>query len=187
MARASLWGRLSLLSGLALACATAVTAQTLPQPRPQQPRPQQPRPQPQSQTPPSTSRPVPRLEAIAETRLLMEGLAHANFRGLERLLKEKPTSNEAWAFARGQALLIAETGNLLLLRPPRNKGRDFWQERAMELRATATDLARLTAARDYERSRTGMTTLANVCNRCHQTFQVSVRLVPFSESSERAP
>ena len=33
---------------------------------------------------------VPKLEPIAETRLLMEGLAHANFRGLERNLSKKP-------------------------------------------------------------------------------------------------
>ena len=45
----------------------------------------------------------------------MEGVAVANFRGLERLLKEKPNSTEAWTYARGQALLIAETGNLLLI------------------------------------------------------------------------
>ncbi len=172
------WSRLGLLSGLAvLVLGVEALPQTLPPPRPQ----------PQSQTQPPASRPVPRLEAVAETRLLMEGIGNANFRGLERLLKEKPAANDAWTFARGQALLVAEMGNLLLLRPPRNKGRDVWQERAMELRASATNLARLTATRDYERSRTALTSLANVCNRCHQTFQVQVRLVPFSEPSDRSP
>ncbi len=138
------------------------------------------------QTPPRPpARPVPRLEAVAETRLLMEGLAQSNFRGLERLLKEKPASADAWVFARGQALLIAETGNLLLLRPPRNQGRDTWQQRAMDLRAAATALARQTAARDFERSRAALANLANVCNRCHQTFQVPARIAPFSEPSDR--
>ena len=168
------WSRLGLLSGLVV---LSLSVKALPQTR-TQPRPQ-PRPQPQP------TRPVPRLEAVAETRLLMEGLANSNFRGLERLLKEKPTSNEAWTFARGQALLIAETGNLLLLRPPRNNGRDTWQERAMELRSTATHLARMVAARDHERSRAAMGSLANACNRCHQTFQVPVRLAPFVEPGER--
>src|SRR5258708_2326017 len=65
------------------------------------------------------NKPAPRLEPVAETRLLMEGLNQANFRGLERLLRQKPAEAEAWSFARGQALLIAETGNLLLIRPPR--------------------------------------------------------------------
>src|SRR5882724_1944572 len=101
------WSRLGLLSGLAvLALGVKGLPQTQTQPRSQ----------------PQPTRPVPRLEAVAETRLLMEGLANSNFRGVERLLKEKPASNEAWTFARGQALLLAETGNLLLLRPPRNNG-----------------------------------------------------------------
>ena len=54
---------------------------------------------------------VPKLEPIAETRLLMEGLAHANFRGLERNLLKNPIDDQAWVFARGQALLIAETSS----------------------------------------------------------------------------
>src|SRR5689334_4416462 len=110
----------------------------------------------------------PKLEPVAETRLLMEGLAHANFRGLERLLTKKPAEPEAWKFARGQALLIAETANLLMLRPPRNQGERIWLERATDLRAAAAQLARDLASQDYERSRDGLGTLANRCNRCHE-------------------
>src|SRR5262245_54671463 len=99
MTRVRRWGLLPGLAPLVLGL------QALPQTQPR------PRPQPAES---SSSRPVPRLEAVAETRLLMEGLSNANFRGLERILKEKPAANDAWTFARGQALLIAETGNLLL-------------------------------------------------------------------------
>lgn len=127
---------------------------------------------------------TPRLEAVAETRLLMEGLASSNFRGLENALKQKPESVENWVFARGQALLIAETGNLLLLRPPKNQGRDTWLLRATELREGATALARTIARRDLEGSRTALTNLANTCNRCHQGFQVTVRVVPFAKPQE---
>ena len=91
--------------------------------------------------------PGPRLEPIAETRLLMEGLAQSNFQGLERLLRDKPADVETWTFARGQALLIAETGNLLMLRPPRNTGQTAWLERANELRSAAARLARTLARR----------------------------------------
>ncbi len=123
---------------------------------------------------------VPRLEAVAETKLLMEGLNQANFRGMENILKQKPESVEAWTFARGQALLIAETGNLLLLRPPRNQGQNTWQMRATEMRDSATSLARVISRRDYEGSRAALGQLANACNRCHQGFQVPVRIVPFA-------
>ena len=124
---------------------------------------------------------TPRLEPLAETRLLMEGLMHPNFRGLERLLRQKPAEAEAWTFARGQALLIAETANLLMLRPPRNRGESLWFERATDLRSGAAQLARDLAKRDYERGREGLLALANTCNRCHESFRVAVRITPFAE------
>jgi hypothetical protein len=123
----------------------------------------------------------PKQEAVAETRLLMEGLNQANYRGLERLLQEKPADVEAWTFARGQALLIAETGNLLMLRPPR-RGQDAWMDHAVELREAASTLARAAARRDYERSRNAFRDLASTCNRCHQEFRVNVRLDPFADA-----
>lgn len=172
--------RLFVLSGLGVLLATVPALpqiQTLPIPRrvqriqilPVQP----------------TRRVTPRLVAVAETKLLMEGLLQPNFRGLEGILKEKPASDEAWTFARGQALLMAETGNLLLLRPPHNQGRDIWQQRAMDLRSAATNLARLVAARDFERSRAHMLIVANVCNRCHQTFKIPTRISPFAAPNAR--
>jgi hypothetical protein len=139
-------------------------------------------PQTQPRTP---ARPSPRLEAVAETRLLMEGMNQANFRGLERILKQKPADAEAWIFARGQALLIAETGNLLLLRPPHNPGETAWQERAVDLREKAVALARTAAARDYEGSRAALVNVAGACNRCHQSFRVPVRVVPFAPGPDR--
>jgi hypothetical protein len=137
------------------------------------------------QAPRTAPRPAPRLEAVAETRLLMEGLNQANFRGMERLLRQKPTEAEAWTFLRGQALLVAETGNLLMLRPPKNPGEAVWMDRATELRDSAAALARLAAARDFEGSRAALGNLATSCNRCHQTFRVPVRITPFADGPER--
>jgi hypothetical protein len=127
---------------------------------------------------------IPKLTPIAETRLLMEGLAHANFRGLERILKQKPAEAQSWTFARGQALLIAETANLLMLRPPKNEGEPVWFARAMDLRSAAAQLAQTVAKRDYEASRQGLTNLAGLCNRCHQTFRVKVQITAFEEKPE---
>ncbi len=125
---------------------------------------------------------VPKLVPIAETRLLMEGLAHANFKGLERILKQKPAEAQSWTFARGQALLIAEAANLLMLRPPKNEGEPTWFARAMELRGAAAQLAQTIAKRDYEASRAGLVNVANHCNRCHQSFRVKVQIAAFEEN-----
>jgi hypothetical protein len=132
----------------------------------------------QSQTTPprNKERVEVRLEPVAETSLLMEGMAQPNFRGLNRILKEKAPDQDGWVHARGQSLLLAETGNLLMLRPPKNQGQDIWYRHATALRDTSTKLARLTAARDLARSRTTLAEVANTCNQCHQTFRVKERV-----------
>jgi cytochrome c553 len=130
---------------------------------------------------------MPKLEPIAETRLLMEGLAHANFRGLERNLSKKPIDDQSWVFARGQALLIAETANLLMLRPPKNQGEPIWFARSMELRGQAQQLAAVLAKKDLERGKAAFQALANSCNRCHQSFRVPVEIVPFQPPDPAPP
>jgi hypothetical protein len=139
----------------------------------------------QAATPRTTATPGPRLVPVAETRLLMEGLAQPNFRGLEKLLKDKPEDAEAWTFARGQALLIAETGNLLMLRPPRNPAERLWMDRATDLRTAAAQLAGHLGNRDYDKSRKGLAALAERCNACHQSFRIKTRIVPFAEPAEK--
>jgi hypothetical protein len=132
--------------------------------------------------PQPAKKPAPKLEPVAETKLLMEGLADPNAKALGKLLAAKPKDPEAWNFARGQALLLAETGNLLMMRPPKNKtGEESWMTHAAELRENAAVLARSAAARDYLQSRTALAGVANACNRCHQTFRVAVRVDPFAE------
>jgi hypothetical protein len=119
---------------------------------------------------------APKFAVIAETSLLMDGLNQANYRGLEKLLKQKPDDADKWTFVRGQALLIAETGNLLLLRPPRSGGADAWNQDAMDLRTAAATLARRAGERDFEGSVEGLRKVASVCNRCHETFRVATHV-----------
>jgi hypothetical protein len=152
--------------GVALAAILLATATAAPQQAPK------------GTPPPTEPKVTPRFEAVAETKLLMEGLAMPNYEGLEKQLADKPADNDSWGFVRGQALLIAETGNLLLLRPPRNQGRDTWMQRAMDLRQAAATVARHASNRDLEGSRTALTGLTDTCNKCHQTFRVQVRVGP---------
>jgi hypothetical protein len=135
---------------------------------------------PQNSQPPKKI--TPKLVPIAETQLLMNGLAHANFRGLERILKQKPAEDQAWKFARGQALLIAETGNLLMLRPPHNAGEPIWFDKAMSLRDAASELAQTAARKDFEACRANLQNVANRCNSCHQSFKVKVQISVFQDN-----
>jgi hypothetical protein len=172
--------RLGILSLLAAGLVWVPPAAPQTAPRPGGPYKPYPYPS-QKPQPAPAPRVLPKLEPVAETRLLMEGMAHPNFRGVERILKEKPADASAWTFARGQALLVAETANLLMLRPPRNQGQPVWFERAADLRKAATALARTASAQDYPKARAAFVELANSCNRCHQAFRVAVEIVPFQE------
>lgn len=140
---------------------------------------------PVAQSQPAKAKTSPKLEPVAETKLLMNGLADPNFKGLGKLLKEKPKDAEAWAFARGRALLVAETGNLLMLRPPKTReAQDNWMAHSTELREAASAVARAAAAEDYLKSRVALAALANSCNRCHRAFRVAARVEPFPENGE---
>lgn len=125
----------------------------------------------------------PKPEPIAETKLLMNGLTQPNFNGLGKLLKDTPKDPDAWGFARGQALIIAETGNLLMLRPPKagRESQDLWMTRSADLRDAATKVALAAAGQDYLKCRAGVVELANACNRCHQSFRVQTRVTPFAD------
>jgi hypothetical protein len=119
---------------------------------------------------------------LAETKLLMEALARPNVGGLNKILKDQPKEAEAWTFARGQSLLIAETANLLMLRPPKEKAaQEAWMTRAGELRDTAGKLAKAAGGKDYVGSRAALVEVANACNRCHQGLKVAYRVTPFAD------
>jgi hypothetical protein len=42
-------------------------------------------------------------------------------------------------------------------------------------------LARLLATKDYSKSRAALARVANICNHCHQAFQVPARIDPFGD------
>jgi len=135
---------------------------------------------------PGAAKPAPKLTPVAETKLIMQGVAHANYQGLERNLKQKPADVETWNFVRGQALLVAESGNLMLMRPPHNDGQTVWMQRSADLREAATTLAKHAGKADYEHSKAALLDVKNSCNRCHQTFRVPVEIgAPPPEKGER--
>ena len=125
---------------------------------------------------------APRLEAIADTKLLMVGLAKSNMDGLGKTLKDRPADAEAWGYVRGQGLLIAETGNLLLMRPPKTRqAQDSWMIFSVSLREAGVKVAKAAAAKDYPAARAAVASMSNVCNHCHEAFRVTERVVPLDD------
>ncbi|OWK41674.1 hypothetical protein [Fimbriiglobus ruber] len=126
-----------------------------------------------------------KMEPVAETRLIMEGITKPNFDGLTKLLKQQPTEADSWTFARGQALVVAETGNLLMLRPPKTKAaQDVWLARAAEVREAGVKVARAAGTKNYAEARVALTEMVNACNRCHSGFAVKTRLTVADEGDK---
>jgi len=124
----------------------------------------------------------PRLEAIADTKLLMVGLAKSNMDGLGKTLKDRPADVEAWGYVRGQGLLIAETGNLLLMRPPKSRqAQDSWMIFSVAVRSLKKKIAKAAAAKDYPAARSAVASMSNVCNHCHEAFRVAERVIPLAD------
>jgi hypothetical protein len=118
-----------------------------------------------------------RLEPVAETKLLMEGLAHPNLQAVDRRLKAEPADAAEWKLVRGQSLLMAETANLLMIRPPRGaRAEELWMGRATELRDAAGKLARSAAAKDFGKARQALAGVAATCNGCHEMFRIGARV-----------
>ncbi len=136
---------------------------------------------------PLSTRVQPKIFPIAETKIIMEGMTANNYQSMEKILQKKPEDAEAWSFARGQALLIAESGNLLLLRPPKSDGVVDWNRTSLELRENAAVLAKSLADHDYMKSREQFIALAQTCNKCHHKFRIETRVTPFADPNKLGP
>jgi cytochrome c556 len=71
-----------------------------------------------------------------------------------------------------------------MLRPPKQGGQEVWVKTSAELREAATKVAHAAATRDPATSQARLVDLANVCNKCHQTFRVATRLTPFQDEKK---
>ncbi len=129
------------------------------------------------QTSKTLSRPVP--VAVAPVRLLMDTINAPAFRGVDRVLRARPTDDRTWNLIAEQALLVAENGNLLLLRPPRGKHGGDWLDRATELRLRAVHLSEAATAHDYDATRKAMVALGGACSQCHKQFHIPIAVAAF--------
>ncbi|MEZ6056575.1 MAG: hypothetical protein R3C01_07710 [Planctomycetaceae bacterium] len=75
----------------------------------------------------------------------------------------------AWRGVKSDALLLAEGGNLLLSRGPK-ENRKLWDEHAIAIRSTGAELYKATKARDHAAARPHWEALVRKCNACHDDF-----------------
>lgn len=118
----------------------------------------------------------PKAEAVEpDMHEFMEYVFEPGYKRLKVALAEAPADNKAWKVVKGDGLVLAEAGNLLLHRRPEA---DKWTQEmdaewtgfAADVREHGGKLYRAAKKKDYESSRTHWEAMLTRCNACHTKF-----------------
>ena len=100
----------------------------------------------------------------------MEGVFQAPYRRLKVAMAEEPKEAAGWKAIRSDSLILAEGGNLLLLRLP-EKDADSWTAHSVDTRNAGAELVTAAKAKNFAEARKAYETMLNHCNACHRQFE----------------
>jgi hypothetical protein len=88
---------------------------------------------------------------------------------LKQAMASEPADNVRWKAIKSDALILAEGGNLLLVRTPLEDSK-AWNEGSATVRELGGSLYESAKKKDYKSARRNYETLLLNCNRCHTKF-----------------
>jgi hypothetical protein len=100
----------------------------------------------------------------------MEGVFQGPYRRLKTGMAAEPKDVAGWKAIRSDALILAEGGNLLLLRKPA-KDADEWVKYSAASRDAGAELFKAAKAKDFAASKKAYETMLGHCNACHRKFE----------------
>ena len=99
----------------------------------------------------------------------MEYVFQPTFRRLKPAMSVVPADKKAWKAIKADALVLAEAGNLLLIREPKDEVAD-WVEHSVQVREFGGQLYRAAKAKDHATARKHYESMVKNCNACHHQF-----------------
>jgi hypothetical protein len=99
----------------------------------------------------------------------MEYVFEPPYKRLKAALAGETLDKAAFKTVKSDGLILAEGGNLLLMRSP-EKDAAAWKERAIAVREAGAELYRAGKAKDADASRKTFAALLKNCNACHDQF-----------------
>ena len=113
-------------------------------------------------------------EPVADVKQIMELLTIPSSNGIFKVGAAEPTSDEEWAAVESSALILVESGNLLLMenRPmqnPKKKGAD-WMEQSRAMIKTAKLALDAAKAKDAEKVTEVSDQIYETCDGCHKSY-----------------
>jgi hypothetical protein len=107
--------------------------------------------------------------AVATTADIMAGLVAPSSTVVFRAAADPPREAKDWIALRAQALLLAESGNLLLM-GTRVRDDNEWTRQAAALRDAAEGAAKAAAAKDAMALSEAGEQIYETCEQCHQEY-----------------
>lgn len=117
-----------------------------------------------SKAPPGTPEPVE-----DDMHEFMEYVFQPNYGLLKKSLAKAPTTKEDWFHLKAGSLVLAEGGNLILLRGP-EEDREEWIEYATAVRNLGGKTYRAAQSQDFKAARSNYEAMITKCNACHQHY-----------------
>lgn len=105
----------------------------------------------------------------ADMHEFMEYAFEPFFKQLKQAMKEEPANRKAWVPIKATSLILAENGNLLMLRGPEEK-KPEWDALSQQLRAEGQKLYQSAKKRDFELTTKHYKQFVSNCNACHEKF-----------------
>jgi hypothetical protein len=125
-----------------------------------------PRPERVDDTPPAKAGPAPTDVSMHD---FMEGVFQGPYRRLKTAIAAEPKDNAGWKAIRSDALILAEGGNLVLLRKP-EKDAQKWAEYSIASREAGAGVFKAAKKKEYATARKAYGTMITACNACHTHF-----------------
>ncbi len=99
----------------------------------------------------------------------MEYVFQPTYKRLKTVMAAEPSDNQAWKSIKADSLILAEGGNLLLIRQPEKKAAD-WVNHAEQVRNSGGEFYRAAQAKDFKKAKQHYESMLKNCNSCHQQF-----------------
>ncbi len=105
---------------------------------------------------------------VASVAQIMQAMVVPASNSLFDVARHAPESGEQWAAVRNSAVLLAESGNLLLM-GKRSKDTDVWRQTSLALVDAGAAALRAAEARDASAVIEAGDSMVDACEVCHET------------------
>ncbi len=99
----------------------------------------------------------------------MEYVFEPTYKRLKMQMAQAPEDKNAWKEVKSSSLILAEGGNLLLIRTPKEDAQE-WNNLSTVIRDLGGQLYLASRKRDYKAAHQHYTAMLEKCNACHKKF-----------------